>query len=182
MDDSSIIALYFDRDESAINETKETYGNLIRSVSYNILKSESDSAECENDTYLRAWESIPPTVPECFSAFLCKITRNLAINRLRDNKRHNPPGTMIIIDELSDSIPDNDGDITEDIELRDALNDFLRGLAPTKRKIFMKRYFYMREIREIAREMGIGVSSVKVTLMRLRGELRKFLEERGIVI
>ena len=182
MEDSNIIALYFSRDERAIEETKEAYGRLIYSVSYNILKSEPDSEECENDTYLHAWEAIPPTIPKYFSAFLSKISRNLAINRLRDNSRRRPLGFEVVLDEIEDIIPDTAGDITEDIVLRDALNDFLGGLAPTKRKIFMKRYFYMREIREIARDMGIGVSSVKVTLMRLRTELREFLFEKGIVI
>ena len=182
MEDSNIIALYFSRDERAIEETKEAYGRLIYSVAYNVLKLEPDSEECENDTYLRAWESIPPTKPSYFSAFLSKISRNLAINRLRDNGRRKPLGAEVILDEIEDILPDTTGDITDEIALRDALNDFLGSLPATKRQIFMKRYFFMREIREIARELGIGVSSVKVSLMRLRSELREFLESRGIVI
>ena len=182
MDDNKIIELYFDRDERAIEETKASYGRLIYSVAYGILLSESDSEECENDTYLRTWESIPPTRPSYFSAFLSKISRNLALNRLRDENRRRPLGVEMIYDELSEIIPDTDGDTTEDIMLRDALNDFLASLGRTKRQIFMKRYFFMRDVKDIAREMGMTKSGVKVTLHRIRGELQDFLTDRGIVI
>ena len=182
MEDNDIVQLYFDRDERAIDETKAAYGRFIYSVAYRILESEPDSEECENETYLRAWRSIPPTRPYCFSAFLGKISRNLALNRYRDEKRRRPLGAEMILDEISEIIPENQGDITEEMELRDALNEFLGNLSKTKRQIFMKRYFYMRDIKEIASELGIGVSNVKVTLMRLRSELRNFLEGRGIVV
>ena len=182
MDDNRIIELYFARDESAIEETKASYGRLIYSVAYGILESRPDSEECENDTYLRTWENIPPTRPSYFSAFLSKIARNLALNRLRENKRRKPLGAELVYEEIGEAIPDGGGDITEDIELRDALNDFLYSLSKTKRQIFVKRYFYMREIKEIAREMGVSAGSVKISLYRSRGELRDFLEKRGIVI
>lgn len=182
MDDNRIIELYFERDERAIEETRSSYGRLIYSVAYNILESAPDSEECENDTYLRTWENIPPTRPSYFSAFLSKISRNLAINRLRENKRRRPLGAELIFEEMSDALPDTRGDITEDIELKDAINDFLASLDKTKRQIFMKRYFFMRDIKEIAREMNITAGSVKITLYRVRNELRDFLERRGIVI
>ena len=182
MDDNRIIELYFARDERAIEETKASYGRLIYSVALAILDSHPDSEECENDTYIRTWESIPPTRPTYFSAFLSKISRNLALNRLREKKSRAPLGTELIFEELEDVLADNIGDITEDIALREAINDFLASLNKTKRQIFMKRYFYMREIKTIAREMGVTASSVKVTLHRVRKELRDFLESRGIVI
>ena len=182
MDDNIIVELYFNRDERAIEETKKAYGRLIYTVAYRILESEADSEECENDTYLHAWNSIPPTRPKYFSSFLSKISRNLALNLLRDRSRRRPLGMVLILDEIAESVPDGEGDISDDIELRDALNDFLSELPITKRQIFMKRYFYMSDIKSIAREMGIGVSRVKVTLMRTRIELREFLESRGIVI
>lgn len=182
MDDKRIIELYFDRDERAIEETRISYGRLIYSVAYGILESPPDSEECENDTYLRAWDSIPPTRPSYFSAYLSRITRNLALNRLRDDRRRRPLGVELVYDELAEAIPDGGGDMCEELELRDALNDFLSSLGKTKRQIFMKRYFFMRDIRTIAREMGVTVGSVKVTLHRARAELRDFLEKRGIVI
>lgn len=182
MDDNRIIELYFARDESAIEETKARYGRLIYSVAYGILLSEPDSEECENDTYLRTWESIPPTRPDYFSAFLSRIARNLALNRLRDEKRRRPLGMELVYEELGEMIPQSDGDMTDDIILKDAINDFLTSLSKTKRQIFMKRYFYMRDINTIAREMGITKSGVKVSLHRIRDELRSFLTDRGIVI
>lgn len=182
MDDNRIIELYFARDERAIEETKTSYGRLIYSVAYNILHSVIESEECESDTYLRTWNSIPPTRPNYFSAFLTKISRNLAINKLRQSSRRAPLATELIFEEIADAIPDTKGDITEDIELRDALNEFLESLGKTKRQIFLKRYFYMRDIKDIAGKMGMTVGSVKVMLSRIRKELRDHLESRGIVI
>lgn len=182
MDDKKIIELYFARDERAIEETKASYGRLLISVAMSILGSKPDSEECENDTYLRAWESIPPTKPNFFSAYLSKITRNLAINRLRDNRFKTTLGTELIFEEMAEVIPDTEGDPAEDIELRDLLNEFLASLGKTKRQIFVKRYFYMKDIKQIARELFVTESSVKVTLCRTRKELRDYLESRGIVI
>lgn len=182
MDDKAIIDLYFERNEQAIEETRLKYGRLINSVAFDILRLAQDSEECENDTYFRAWQSIPPTKPTFFSAFLCKIARNLAINRLREVKRNPQMWSDIIFDEIANSLPSTEGDITDDIVLRDAMNDFLASLGKTKRLIFMKRYFYMREIKNIAKETGVTVASVKTTLFRLRRELREFLESRGMVI
>ncbi len=180
MEDKRIIELYFARDERAIEETKISYGRLIFSVARAILGSDGDSEECENDTYLGAWNSIPPTVPTYLSAYLSRIARNLALNRLRSDKRR--LSADMIIDEIGEAIPDVTGDITEDIEIRDALNEFLMSLSKTKRQIFVKRYFFMKEVKVIAKELGVSVGSVKVTLSRLRAELRRYLEERGIVI
>ena len=182
MDDSRIIELYFARDERAIEQTRASYGRLLLSVAMSILHDRLDSEECESDTYLKAWQIIPPTRPTYFSAFLTKITRNLAINRLRDGNRQRPLGPELIFEEIAEAIPDRQGDITEEIELRDALNEFLEGLDKTKRQIFVRRYFYMREIKEISREMGMTAGSVKVALWRVRQELRDHLESRGIVI
>ena len=181
MDDRKIIELYFARDERAIVETKASYGRLIYSVAMSILHSPSDSEECENDTYMRTWESIPPTRPTYFSAYLTKITRNLAVNNLRDKGRHTLTAD-VIYEEIAEALPDTVGDLTEDLELRDALDEFIGSLPKTKRQIFVKRYFYMKSIRDIAREMSIPMPSVKVILFRLRKELRDYLESRGIVI
>ena len=180
LDDEKIIDMYFERDERAIEETKINYGRLIYSVAYDILNDEPDSEECETDTYVHTWDAVPPTRPQFFSSFLCKITRNLALNRIREGKRR--PRVEFIFDEISEAIPDTEGDIAEELELKEALDGFLEGLGNTKRQIFLKRYFFMRDIKDIAREMGITVVSVKVTLSRTRKELRDYLESRGIVI
>ena len=117
---------------------------------------------------------------EILSAYLARITRNLALNRLRDRGRRLE--TQLVFEEIAEAIPDTSGDLTEDIELRDALNDFIGRLDRTKRKIFLSRYFYMRSVREIAREIGATEGSVKVTLTRVRKMLREYLTKRGIVI
>lgn len=182
MDDKSIIELYFARDERAIEETKLSYGRLLLSIARNILGDPIDSEECESDTYVRTWNSIPPTVPDIFSAYLAKITRNLAINRLRDNKRRGALQSELVFEEIEEALPATTGDATEDMELRDALNDFIEGLDKTKRKIFMKRYFFMRSVKEISAETGISQGAIKVSLSRMRKMLREHLESRGIVI
>lgn len=182
MEDNRIIALYFARNEQAIEETRAKYGRLLISVAMGILHNKPDSEECESDTYLKAWQTIPPTRPTYFSAFLTKITRNLAINRLHQNERRIPLGPELIFEEMAEAIPATTGDITEDIELRDAINSFLESLDKTRRGVFVRRYFYMREVKQIAKEMGITTGNVKVILWRVRQELREYLEERGIVI
>lgn len=180
MDDNRIIELYFSRDESAIKETKSKYGRLLLSIAYSILGNRSDSEECESDTYFKAWGSMPPVRPNSLSAFLSRITRNLAINRYRRNRRQ---GDMdLILDEIGEVIPDTQGDITDDIDLRDALESFVRGLDLTKRLIFLKRYFYMMSVKDIAMDMQISVGTVKSSLSRMRVALKKHLTERGISI
>ena len=180
MDDSKIIEMYFARDEAAISQTKTKYGRLIYSVAYRILASHPDSEECEEDTYMRTWESIPPTLPEYLSAYLTKITRNLALNIIRQRGRR--VEITLIYDELGDAIPDGEGDITDEIALRDAINGFLASISPQKRRIFIARYFYMKSVKEIARETDTTRGAIKVQLNRLRKELRDYLTERGIVI
>ena len=180
LDDNRIIELYFARDERAIEETKASYGRLIYSVAFTILENAPDSEECENDTYLHAWNSIPPTRPNFFSAYLTKIARNLSLNRLRDGKRS--LNADLVFEEISDAIPDVQGDVAEEIELRDAMNSFVGQLGKTKRQIFLKRYFYMRSIKDISGEMGLSSVNVKVILSRTRKELREYLEERGLVV
>lgn len=180
MEDNKIIDLYFARDERAIEETKACYGRLIRYVAMGILDKNEDVDDCESDTYVNAWNSIPPARPTYFSAFLTRITRNLAIDRLREGKRR--LNAELIFEEISEVIPSGDGDITEDMVIRDAIDGFLNDLDKTKRQIFVKRYFYMRHVKEIARELGITVGNVKATLSRLRKQLRNYLDERGIVV
>lgn len=180
MEDNRIIELYFARDERAIKETKEKYGGLIQRISYGILGNLHDSEECESDTYLKAWNSIPPTRPLSFSAYLCRIVRNLAITRYRYNKRHRE--VELIFDELSEVIPDIHTDPVDEIELKDALEDFVGGLDLTKRLIFLKRYFYVMSLSDIAADMQISIGTVKSCLSRMRIALKKHLDERGISI
>lgn len=182
MDDKRIIELFFARDEQAIGMSKEKYGRGLVSVAFGILGDRREAEECENETYLCAWNSIPPTNPISLFAYFSKITRNLALNKLRDDKRRIPLKMTVILDELSEVIPDSREEIADTIDLRDAMKNFVEGLEPTKRKIFIKRYFYVMGVNEIADDMGMRSGTVKSTLHRMREELRKYLSERGIEI
>ena len=183
MDDNKIIDLYFRREEMAIEATRVKYGKLLNHISYSILHSQPDVEECVDDTYMKAWQTIPPERPTFFSAFLCKITRNLSINRYLKNKsRYKMLTTEQVFEEMYECVPDSEPTISDDIAIRDAINGFLDSLAEIPRKMFVKRYFYMLPIKEISIDMGISVSNVKVSLMRTREKFKAYLESAGISI
>ena len=183
MDDNRIIEFYFEREERAIEETRLKYGKLLHHVAFSILHSQPDSEECVDDTYMKAWQSIPPKNPSILSAFLCKITRNLSINRYLQNKtRYKMLATEKVFEEFAECVPDTHGKISDDIAIRDAINGFLATLNEIPRKIFIKRYFYMLPIKQISVEMKTSVSNVKVSLMRTREKFKAYLEKAGISI
>ncbi|MEE8836627.1 MAG: sigma-70 family RNA polymerase sigma factor [Eubacteriales bacterium] len=185
MDDQSIIHLYWIRSESAIQETRIRYGKLLRSVAYGILKSHEDAEECENDTYLKTWNQIPPTKPDIFSAFLSRITRNLSLDRYdaMHTARRGNGEVPLLLDELAECIPAGD-DVWDSVfrdELAKILNSFLRELKPEARNIFMRRYWFGDSVHEIARAGGFSDSKVKMTLLRSRERLKKILEDEQYV-
>lgn len=183
MEDEKIIELYFKREEKAISETDKKYGKLLNHIAFNILRSAPDSEECVNDTYMKAWCAMPPERPGFLKAFLVKITRNLSINRYLANKsRGRVFSADTVFEELSQCLPDTSGSISSDLELKEAINLFLATLKDAHRKIFVKRYFYACPISEIAAEMHMTVSNVKVNLMRTREKFRIYLEKAGIRI
>jgi RNA polymerase sigma-70 factor (ECF subfamily) len=183
MDDQRIIELYFDRDESAIAETQKKYGAYCHTVAAAILSDARDTEECVNDTYLHAWNAIPPTRPSILSAFLAAITRNLALMRYRANHRERRGGgtAALALEELENCIPaPSGGSITDDIHLRDSLNAFLRSLPDASRDIFLRRYWFVRTVPQIAAETGMKESRVKMILHRTRERLREHLIRDGI--
>ena len=186
MDDRQIIALYNERSEAALSETEKKYGRYCRTVAYNILNNEEDSEECVNDTWLKAWEAIPPKCPDSLAAFLGKITRNLALNLYKHKNREKRGGgqTMLVLDELVECVPGTDSteDAVDEALLAEVLNGFLAELPTEKRKIFMRRYWYLSSVREIAEEYGLSESKVKMTLLRLRSKLKTVLEKEGILL
>ena len=181
MTDEQIIALYWARSERAIEETNAQYGNYIGYIAYRILRDSEDAKEIVNDTYLKAWNSIPPAKPNPLKAFLGRIARNLSINRLEANTSKKRGGGQyeLILDELEECIPDDDSEFTSSVALRDLLNAFLRTLPDEQRRIFVRRYWYMDPISVIAKDFGVGESKVKMTLLRTRDKLRDFLEKEG---
>lgn len=186
MDDEKIIALYWARSETAISETANKYGRYCHYIAYNILHDDSDSEECVNDTYLQAWSSIPPNRPPVLRVYLGKLTRNISLNLYKylTAEKRGKGQVPMVLDELYECIPSPDSGekIVDDIVLADVLNDFLSSLSTEQRKIFMGRYWYLRPIREIAAEYGMGESKVKMSLLRSRQTLKRFLEAGGIAL
>lgn len=186
MEDHQIIDLYWARSESALSETAGKYGRYCHYIAYGILHNDEDSEECVNDTYLRAWNSMPPHRPEKLSAFLGKIVRNLSLNRyeLYTAEKRGGGQIALALDELEECIPagsEVDLPVRENA-LVDAINRFLASMPAESRKLFMRRYWYFRSIKEIALEYGLSESKVKMTLLRARNSLKQFLEKEGIDI
>ena len=185
MEDEKIVELYWERSEAAITETQTKYGKYCFTVANNILYSKEDAEECVNDTYVRAWESIPPQKPSRLSAFLAKITRNLALDRydkMRAHKRSDCAETAL--EELGECLPysGNGMEAADELALKEAINGFLASLKEQTRVIFMRRYWYLCTVGEIAKSLGLSESKVKVTLMRTRLKFKMYLEEQGIII
>ena len=177
MDDKQIIELYFERSEEAIGESSKKYGGYCRTIAGNILSSSADVEECVSDTWLRVWGAIPPNRPECLRAFIGRIIRNLALDRLRAAKKRCP-----IQEELAECLLQRDptAGMTERVVLTAALDRFLAGLPSRKRKMFLRRYWYFSTVEELARDFGMSESGVKMTLLRLRRELQVQLKQEGI--
>ncbi len=183
MNDDKIIDLYFNRDEDAIKETDIIYGAKLRCLSNRILGSEEDSKECVNDTYLKTWNTIPPTRPKYFYAYLAKICRNLSFNTLDYKKAFKRNFDIVnLSEELLNSIPSSINDDLEEDEFKKLINDFLRSLSKDQRVIFIKRYFFLKSIEEISKEYHYSMSKVKTSLYRTRIKLRKYLEENGVYL
>ena len=184
MDDQMIIDLFWRRSSDAIADTAKKYGNYCYRIAYNVLANTEDSEECVNDTYLKVWESIPPTRPSRFSAFIGKITRHLALNRYAYLTAEKRGGSQIplALEELSDCIPDHKtpAQIVEEKELGKVINQFLGDLPTESRKIFLQRYWNVMSVKDIAEMYGITESKVKMSLMRTRQKFKRFLEKEGI--
>lgn len=178
MEDSKIISLFFERSEQAIQELDCKYGRAVRKTAANILDDRQDVEECVNDTYLKAWDSIPPQAPNPLAAYVCKIARNLAINRYHANnaeKRGSNYG--IVLDEMEECIPSGVSVETEleAKELTAAINRFLSSLKPEDRFLFVRRYWYADSVTDLAINTNSSVSRISVRLFRLREKLRNQL-------
>ena len=184
MDDHQILMYFFNRDEAALTHTEAKYGKLCHSVAMNILGNREDSEECVNDTYLQAWNAIPPERPTLLGAYLCRITRNLAINRYRADRREKRGGgqTEAVLDELLECVADSSAPLADQVALREALNGFLRTLPEPARTVFIQRYWYVRPVADIAAELGMSESRIKMILHRTRNRLRDHLDKEGFQV
>ena len=179
-----IIDLYFKRDQSAISETSLKYGPYCTKIAFNILDDVFDSEECVNETYFKAWQTIPPTVPNHLGAFVGKITRNLAIDRY-NKKNAQKRGSYAYeesLDELSECVGNDEAQDISLKELGSVISKFLRGEKEIHRKIFVRRYFYEDSVSEIADKFNLGTSYIKTSLHRTRQKLRIYLQKEEIYI
>ncbi len=183
MEDARIVAMYLRRDEQAISATQERYGSRLRALAYGITADSPTAEECENDTYLQAWQSIPPHAPYTYLfAFLGRITRHLALNCCRGRAALKRGGYVAQLgDELTEAIPapDDAACRLEAQELKAAINGFLATLSRESRTIFLRRYWYMEDIADIARRYRFTESKVKTSLHRTREKLRDYLVKEG---
>ena len=184
MEDRRIVDLYWQRDETAIAETENKYGRLCFSIANNILRNREDAKECVNDTWLGAWNAMPPHRPEILSTFLGKITRRLSLRkwRARTAEKRGGGSMELSIEELEECIPSGQriDEGLETAELAEIISTFLEALPPEERRVFMRRYWYFDSIRDISRRFGFGESKVKMMLKRTRDKLLICLQKEEI--
>ncbi len=183
MEDEQIVSMYWNRKEQALIESSNKYGAYCHSIAFNILSSKMDAEECVNDTWLNAWNTIPPNKPFSLASFLGRITRNLAFNRYKLQHRIKRGGTnmTLVLDELSECVSGL-GDVEKIWQRKELIydiNKFLSRLSKKKQYIFILRYWYANGIGDIAERFGTSENNVSVILNRIRKELKKYLLDKG---
>lgn len=186
MEDTQIVKLYLQRNESAIAHTAAKYGERLRSVSFGIVQNRETAEECENDTYLQAWNTIPPNAPHSYLfAYLVRIIRHISVDRCRYQQRL---CRSAYIQELSLELqccipsPDDTQSRIEAIALGQTISAFLRQQPETVRNVFLRRYWFTDNIADISRRFGVSQSKVKSMLFRCRNALRQYLEQEGYTL
>ena len=181
-----IIALYQSRDENAVRMTAETMGKYCYSIAFNVLNSREDAEECVNDTYLAVWNSIPPAEPVSLKSFVSSITRNLALNRYKEQHRDKRGGGQVplALEELSEVVSDTE-DVTatyERKELLEHISAFLRKCSPRDRGLFLDRYIRLEPTPVLAKQYGVKEAQVLLILSRTRKKLKAHLEKEGYTL
>lgn len=179
MEDTDIVRLYLGRDEAALEETDRKYRSYCLSIARNIVGDPEDAAECVNDTWLAAWNSIPPHEPERLDTYLGKIARRMALRKWRNDRALKRGGGQVTLalEELADCVPAG-GSVDEGVAaeaVAAGINGFLAGLSADRRRVFVRRYWYLDPVEVIARDMGWSASKVTTVLHRTRIRLREYL-------
>jgi len=183
--DEEIIDLFFARSEIAITELEAKYGKLCMQTSYNILGDCSDAEECVNDSYLGAWNAIPPTRPNPLLTYLLKIVKNISLNRYHKNQAKKRNSTFdVAVEELEEVLASRDTieSVLEANELTNHIETFLDSLSRENRVVFMRRYWFFDTYEQIAKRTGMTEKNVSVRLTRMRKQLWEYLSERGIAL
>lgn len=184
MEDSQIVSLYWQRDEVAIDHTEKKYGQYLTTIAYNILADREDSHESVNDTYLAAWNSMPPQKPQVLSTYLGKLTRRISIDlfRKRTSQKRGGSEYALSLEELGDCIGSNSTEEALDVQLlSQAIAGFLQTVSPEARNVFLCRYYYLDPVKKIAGYCGISEAKVKILLHRTRQGLWDYLQKEGFV-
>lgn len=181
MEDSRIVELFWQRSEDAIGVAEEKYGSLCRMIARNLLRNEEDVQECVNDTWHSLWNAIPPERPDKLTPFIARITRNLAMKRLRHQNAAKRRAVTVSFEELDQCISDQRTaeTVLEQKELARAMDAFLDTLEAVDRNLFLRRYWFFDSVRQLSRSFGISETNVKVKLHRIRKELKKYLEQEA---
>lgn len=187
MSDEQIIALYWERSESAIVETAAVYGRYCHKIAMNILANNEDADECVNDVYARAWSAIPPERPNKLSAYLGRITRNLALHIWEKRQAEKRGGGQfdIVLSELEELLSDGVSSVERQIEaasITESINRFLSKQPDVSRRLFVRRYWHSDRLEEIAVDLGMSVSKAKSILFRMRKKLKIHLGQEGIIV
>jgi len=186
MDDSQIIDLYWNRDQTAISFTSAKYANYCTTISYNVTKNREDTEECLNDTWVKTWNSIPPTRPDSLKTYVGTICRNLSLNKYKERHAQKRGGGQVelALDELSEIVSNlAEAENDENSEkIREVLNNFLAKLKDKERDVFVRRYWHLKSVGEIADEYGLSEANVKQLLFRSRNKLKKELEKSGVQV
>ena len=185
MDDRSIVDLFFERKEEALEEVKKKYARLYAALIRRTLKSASDAEECEQDLLLALWSSIPPQKPENLPAYILTLARRIAAGKARAALRQKRAENLtVLLSELEDCIPDDRSveNALEEKELEKAINDFLSSLPARDRVLFLRRFFYGEEVSSLAERFGLRENAVSVCLYRSKKKLKKLLEKKGICL
>lgn len=183
MQDKEIVELYFLRDEQALNETESKYGRYLYKIAFGVLNDNSDSEESVNDTYLAAWNSIPPQRPAVLSTYLGKLTRRISIDifRRKNSAKRKASQYALSLSELEDCVKSKEN-LEEKLENKDlgkAISNFLRTLSKERRTLFVGRYYFCDSLKDVARYTKMSESKVKTTLYRVRLELKDYLLKEG---
>ena len=185
MEDSRIIDLFFERSEQAIVELSIKYGKVCMKVSMNILNDLQDAEECVNDSYLGAWNAIPPERPSPLLSYICRLVRNISINRYKHKNAAKRKGAYdMCLDELENCLcsPGSIDDNIEEAMLSSYLDEFIDSLDDVNRMIFVRRFWYMDSYKDIAKASKLKEGTVRVRILRVKSELKHFLEQKGVIV
>ena len=183
MEDSRIVELYWQKNADAIKETDSKYGAYCFAIADNILHNKEDSEECVNDTWLNAWNAMPPQKPTKLQMFLAKITRNISFNRFnaRSAEKRGGGEIVLVLDELAECLA-SESDVASEFEARElgrCIRSFVRSLPEREGNVFLRRYFFTDSVAQIARKYGLTENNVMVILSRTRTKLKTYLIKEG---